>query len=312
MRKVIVLGGSAGAIKAFCRILEGLPRDLEAPLLAVIHIGHGPNQLASVLDRCSRIPVQSLVRPTKIQPGCVYLAGPDRHMVVTDSRVTPVMGPRENRQRPAINALFRSAARNYRDHVIAVVLSGSLDDGTAGAAAVKARGGTVLVQKPEDAEIADMPASVMRNVQADYCIPCAEMPALLTKLSLQGPVLKASRAAPRQLKKAAEREANFLFREPPALTCPDCGGTLTDMKVGRGLEFRCHVGHAFSLASLSEAHSDALERALWSAVRRLNEQRRIEGLLAQKADQKLRPRHCENIASAERDMELLHDIIRGL
>lgn len=218
------------------------------------------------------------------------------------------MGPRENRSRPAVDALFRTAARVYRSHVIAVVLSGFLDDGSAGALAVKARGGTVIVQDPREA----MPANVLRQVKTDYSIPSKQIPALLAKLASTGPLIKFRKPTPQQCRLLSEN--NFAEMEPPGFTCPDCGGVVMKIENGKQPQFRCHVGHVFSLDSFTEAHADALERALWVALRKLNETHSLQSSLAQGRDMsdRLKKRHQENADAAKSDMRLLHQILARL
>jgi len=222
------------------------------------------------------------------------------------------MGPRENRHRPAVDTLFRTAARAYRSHVIAVVLSGALDDGSAGAMAVKSRGGTVIVQDPKDARVEDMPLNVVRQVGADYCLPLVEIPALLEKLVAKGRLLKNPKPTAKQCQNMAT--SNFSEMEPPGLTCPDCGGAVLALKNGKSLQFRCHVGHAFSLESFSEAHADALERALWVALRKLNEQRVVQENLirSHRHDSSMEIRLRENLSTMNQDMKLIHEILSRL
>jgi len=222
------------------------------------------------------------------------------------------MGPRENRHRPSVDSLFRTAARAYRRHVVAVVLSGALDDGSAGAMAVKSRGGTVIVQDPKEARIEDMPANVLRQVKTDYCLPVAEIASLLTMLASEGRAINGHKPSMKECK-ILSTEA-FGEMEPPGLTCPDCGGVVLEIKDGKSLQFRCHVGHAFSFESFSEAHADALERALWVALRKLNEQKSIQQTLIKnhRDDKRLQKRFQENLVATERDMGLLHEILARL
>jgi two-component system, chemotaxis family, protein-glutamate methylesterase/glutaminase len=308
MRKVIVLGGSAGAIKALCDLVRALPADLQAALLAVIHMPERASALPQVLGRCGRFEIVRVEKPQPLQPARIYLPPPDHHLVVHKGCALNLRGPRENRHRPSVDTLFRSAARAYRDRLIGVVLSGSLDDGSAGSLAIKSRGGTVIVQDPADAEVPEMPANVLRQVKTDFCLPLSEIPALLVKLISRSPAFELERG--RSEEECADA-MNLTFpreKEPSAFTCPDCGGALLQTKA---TEFRCHVGHRYSLESLSEAHADALERALWVALRRLNEQRAVHETLSQKAtvNESMQRRHAEAAANADNDMRLLHEIL---
>lgn len=312
MRKVIVIGGSAGAIPCLCNILKELPATFPAAILAVIHTSQQSRFLPNVLQRCDGMPVVSPQNAEPIVPGQIYVAGPNRHLVVRSHCAISWMGPRENRSRPSVDTLFRTAARAYRSHVIAVVLSGFLDDGSAGSLAVKARGGTVIVQDPREALVGDMPANVLRQVKTDYSLPWKQIPALLVKLASTGPPLKYRKPTPKQCQLLSENGVGET--EPPGYTCPECGGVVMKIENGGRSQFRCHVGHEFSLESFSEAHADALERALWVALRKLNETHSFHSTLAagHGVSKLLKKRHQENADAAQQDMQLLHQILARL
>jgi two-component system, chemotaxis family, protein-glutamate methylesterase/glutaminase len=311
---VIVFGGSAGGIPALCSVLERIPHTLPAAAMAVIHTSQKSNLLPSVLARCSHLDVISPRETAEpIAAGRLYVAAPNRHLIVSSQCAVSWMGPRENRHRPAVDALFRSAARAYRNHVIAVVLSGALDDGSAGALAVKARGGTVVVQDPDDAEVGDMPGNVLRQVKTDHCVPASEMAALLADLVAGKRPMKMKKASAQSCKHVAERVGEREM-EPVGFSCPDCGGSLLEIKDGKTVQFRCHVGHSYSLESFTEAQADALERAMWVALRKLNEQRSLHLSLARGEieDPDLKRRYLENASAADTDMRLLHQILARL
>lgn len=312
MRKVIVFGGSAGGIETLCDILGNLPADLPAALLAVIHISERSSQLPAVLGRCSPFRVASPGRAEPIVAGNLYLPQPNRHLVVKSGYVVSCMGPRENRHRPAVDALFRSAARVYRSQLVGVVISGALNDGSAGAAAIHARGGTVVVQDPDEAMVRDMPASVLREIPVNHCLPHTEIAKLLTRLVEESSTeLETRRDSDCETLPADGAMAEL---DPPGFTCPECGGILVEVGQGENTKLRCHVGHSFSLDSFSEAHADALERALWVSLRRLNEQQAIQENLAKAhaTNRDLKKRFLENAAAAEHDKELLHEILERL
>jgi two-component system, chemotaxis family, protein-glutamate methylesterase/glutaminase len=313
VRKLILFGGSAGGIQALGSVLEGLPADLAAAAMAVIHTTEESQFLPSVLARRSKFKVMDPEKSQPLQSGRLYLPQPGRHLVVKSNCAVSRMGPRENRHRPAVDTLFRSAARAYRSHVIAVVLSGALDDGSAGALAVKARGGIVIVQDPAEALVKDMPRNVMRQVKTDYCLPAREISLLLTELASKGPALKLGKVSSRHCD-TVDYELTTKEREPGGLSCPECDGALMEIRNGKSIQLRCHVGHSFSLESFSEAHADALERALWIALRRLNEQRLIEHTLATAPgrDSGMKKRYLENSAAAAHDMRLLHESLARL
>jgi two-component system chemotaxis response regulator CheB len=240
----------------------------------------------------------------------VYVATPNRHLVVRDGCVLASPGPRENRHRPSVDALFRSAARRYRSNLIAVVLSGTLDDGVAGAQAVQVRGGVVLVQDPAEAEFADMPRNVLAKVEASRTMPIRKIASLLRRLASQEqPVHHDSQAEC----DPALASGTMPIQAPFAYMCPDCGGALIKTSHAGVEQFRCSTGHVFSMDSFSLAHSEALERALWTALQRLNERCTIQEELARTTqDPALQRRYQENAAAAAEDIRLLRQMLAQL
>ena len=312
MRKIIVIGASAGGIQSLRGLLQLLPADFTAPVMLVIHTTEQSQFLHRVLGRCCRL---KIVRPESAEPiaaGQLYIAAPNRHLVVKSHCAVSWMGARENRHRPAVDTLFRSAARAYRANVIAIILSGAMDDGSAGALAVKARGGTVIVQNPDEAIVPEMPTNVLRQVQTDFCLPVAEISPLLVQLASKGRPIKFNKPSAKEC--LALSEIAFGEMEPTSLTCPECDGAVEQIKDGKVIQFRCHVGHAFSLESFTEAHADALERALWIALRKLNEQRSIQENLTHGDNRTgvMQKRHQENVDAVKRDIRLLHEILSRL
>jgi two-component system chemotaxis response regulator CheB len=224
------------------------------------------------------------------------------------------MGPRENRHRPSVDTLFRSAARSYRGAVVAVVLSGALDDGSAGVQAVKARGGTVIIQDPRDAEVPDMPANALRQVKSDHCVSLERIPTLLKRLVSANGHGKLAEVSPGDCDAAEENGLEAAENEPFAFTCPECGGALLPMKDGKSTQLHCHVGHRFSLASFTEAHADAVERAMWVAIRKLRERQSINEHLSREATNSsdVKRRFKENAAAAAHDIKLLEEVLARL
>jgi len=301
---VIVIGGSAGALEPLCELLKALPPDLPASVFVVIHIPEKNSALEEVLGRCGKARVAKAVNGQKVQRGKVYVAPGGSHLVLNDGQMQLNKGPRENRHRPSVDTLFRSAARAHRERVIAVVLSGALDDGAAGAMAVKARGGIIIVQDPEEATISDMPSNVVKHVGADYCLPIAEIGPMLTSLVNSNP-----RGPKKRL-----NEGNGAARKAAPFVCPDCGGPLTESRIGDLGHFECQVGHQYSPQALSEAHANALERALWVALRHLSERRTIHQSLAgqSRGDPVMVQRYEENAEAATHDISLLREILERL
>jgi two-component system chemotaxis response regulator CheB len=309
MPKVIVVGGSAGGIVGLCALLKDLPANIPAPVLAVIHIGEGESMLPQVFQRCTKLQVSSPTSPQPLKPGNVYVAPPGRHLSVRSGCVLAAQGPRENRHRPAIDVLFRSAARAYRSDVIAVILSGALDDGVAGCLAVEARGGKIIVQDPIDAENPEMPSNVLRQINTDYCLSVPKIASLLLDLLKNESDIAPSERSLADCQSLSQEEG-LPVTEPLAFTCPECNGSLLRISNGETDQFRCNVGHIYSQESFSIAHSHAVERALWMALQRLNEQRAIQEQLAKSSkDPQLRRRYHENAAAAAEDMRLLKEIL---
>jgi two-component system, chemotaxis family, protein-glutamate methylesterase/glutaminase len=271
---IVVIGGSAGGVEALRRLCMGLPRDLPAAVFAVIHISPTSRSvLPDLLSRAGPLPARHPSDAETIQPGTIYVAPPDFHMLVRDGHVILRRGPHENRSRPAIDPLFRSAAIAYRSRVIGTVLSGLLDDGSAGLIAIHACGGICVVQKPDDAMWPEMPRNALSHDHVDYSETVAELPGLLSRLVREPPgtmppiprhlILEANIAAREQ---AIVSDPNQVGR-PSRLSCPQCGGVLNEVAEQGTTRFRCQIGHAFTAETLVAAQDEELDRALESALR---------------------------------------------
>lgn len=280
----IVIGASAGGVQALTKLVGDLPADLPAAVFVVLHmLADSPSFLPIILGRDSSLPVAHAVDNQEIMPGRVYVARPNQHLLIEREHMRLVHGPKENLHRPSIDTLFRSAARWAGPRTIGVVLTGARDDGTVGMRAIKHRGGITVVQDPLEAPFPSMPMSVMRDIRVDYSLPLAEIAPLLDKLSRQVadeegtyPVAKEVEIETRISQQDMESEELIASVERlgkiSKLTCPDCHGALWEMRDEEILRFRCHVGHAFSVDSLSDGQGQMIEIALWSAVRALEEQ----------------------------------------
>jgi two-component system, chemotaxis family, protein-glutamate methylesterase/glutaminase len=279
-KHIVVVGASAGGIETLRELVRGLPRDFPAPICVVLHISpQSPSLLDAILTRAGELQAVNPRDREKLQPGRIYVAPPDYHLLVEPGIVRVTKGPRENRFRPAIDPLFRSAAQVYGPGAIGVVLSGNLDDGTAGLWAIKQLGGRAVVQSPDDALFPAMPQSALAHVRVDYALPVAEMPALLTRLTTEIVAEAAdSGVAPEvEVEVKIAKEENPLdsglggIAEPSVYACPECHGVLLQLKEGNRVRFRCHTGHAYSTEALLAEIGEAIEQALWNAIRAFEE-----------------------------------------
>jgi two-component system, chemotaxis family, protein-glutamate methylesterase/glutaminase len=290
-RDIIVMGASAGGLPAFNRIIKKLPDNLNAAVFIVWHVSpYSTSLLPDILSRSGKLEAKHPADGESIQKGKIYVAPPDRHLLLEAGRIRLAKGPKENRFRPAVDPLFRSAAYAYGTRVVGVVLTGALDDGTAGLWAIKDRGGIAVVQDPAEAEQPSMPSSALNNVQIDYCLPISEIPPLLVTLTQQT-VEQAGPPVSKQLEietkialgaDSAELDVTQLGKISE-FTCPDCHGSLTKINNGSLQRFRCHTGHSFSNGTLLAEVTDSVEQALWNTIRAVEERIRLLKNLAQNA-----------------------------
>ncbi|KAF3886865.1 MULTISPECIES: chemotaxis protein CheB [Nostocales] len=294
---IIVVGASAGGVEALTLLVKNLPKDLNAAVLIVLHIpSYSSSVLPRILERAGNLPAVHARDGEPLLLGRIYIAPPNYHLLVKPGTLQLTLGPRENSHRPAIDPLFRTAARAYGQRVIGVVLTGSLDDGTAGLKAVKMRGGVAVVQSPEDALYAGMPRNAIENVNdVDYVLPLSDIPSKLIDLVNTPVEVGGEDPIPEELAfesdlaemKMAPLNNDDKPGKPSPFACPDCGGTLWDLSDRDLLRFRCRTGHAFSGATLLAKQSDALEDALWIALRALEER----ASLANRMSQRMRERN---------------------
>jgi two-component system, chemotaxis family, protein-glutamate methylesterase/glutaminase len=285
-RDIIVIGASAGGIQALTTLVAGLPRDFPASLVVVVHIPpYAISRLPEILSRSGPLPAAHARHGEAIEPGRIYIAPPDRHLLVRPGWIELSRGPRENHCRPAIDPLFRTAARVYGARVIGIILSGALYDGSMGLLAIKTRGGMAIVQDPQEAIVDSMPRRAIERVEAEHVLPVAEMAAALTDLIRQPVIAQGGTSMenaidPEERLEAViaedfvEQASDGRIEETTIFTCPDCGGVLwqgAEGSEGSVLRFRCHVGHAFAPEVLLSQKSEELETALWSSLRLLKE-----------------------------------------
>lgn len=279
-QRIIVIGASSGGFDIIKTIVKGLPPDLDASVFIVWHMAPDVRSvMPSVLNKLNRIFAAHASDREEIRPNRIYIAPPDHHLLVENGFIRVTRGPKENRFRPAVDPLFRSAAYAYGDRVIGVVLSGALDDGTAGLWAIKNYGGTTVVQDPKDAEMPSMPENALQQVEIDYCLPAAGLAGLLARLSADkqtqnGQVMKDERTKA-EIQIAAENTAQamqvFADGKLTEFTCPDCHGVLSKIIEGTLIRYRCHTGHAFSADTLLSAITENIEDSMYNAIRGIDE-----------------------------------------
>jgi len=274
---VVVIGASAGGVHALLEIAQALPPLFPAPVCIVQHIGSNPSLLPELLRHRGPNPAIHAEDGQRLACGTLHVAPPDHHVLLEGEQLRLTHGPKENHARPAIDPLFRSAALSHGSAVIGVILSGQMDDGSAGLRAVKDCGGLAIVQDPASAAEPEMPRSALRNVAVDHCVPLAQIAPLLARL-VALPAQGTEPEVPQEVTRAVginrgEATVEDLkdIAHPSPLTCPDCGGGLWEMKDPRPLRYRCHTGHAYTSLSLARAQKDTSEYALWSTVRALRE-----------------------------------------
>ena len=292
MHDIIVIGASAGGVEALSQVVRGLSVDLAAAVFVVLHIPPEPaSHLPEILSRQGPLPASHAQDHERIEQGHIYIAQPDRHLLLDGHHVLVSRGPKENRFRPAVDPLFRSAAFAYGPRVVGVVLTGALDDGTAGLWEIKHQGGVAVVQDPREAAMAGMPKSALEYVEVDHCLTLDEIGPLLGRLAHEAaPVPEPAASTDRQHELTAYL-ASMMSRETRSASnmdvvatqntqrggtlagyvCPECNGPLWEMREGKLVRFRCRVGHAFSRETMLVSQNEALDEALWTAYETLSE-----------------------------------------
>jgi two-component system, chemotaxis family, protein-glutamate methylesterase/glutaminase len=317
-RAVVVAGASAGGVEALIELVRSLPRDFPHAVLVVLHVSPtGTSVLPAILARACALPVISPADGEQLRDGHIYVAPPDCHLVLEASHLRLSQSPRENGHRPAIDPTMRTAAAAYDGSAIGIVLSGSRDDGTAGLMAIKARGGTAIVQDPDEALYAAMPLSAIAHVELDAVLPVAAMADwILEHIAGNGPrgnnPIPADHPPsdpPVALVRTEGDPPHSATGEGTRYTCPDCGGVLFERHEGDLERFQCSVGHVFSIESLSSAQAEALESALWAAVRSLEDR---AALLKRLAHRRRATEHLRSAASFERQADEAVDRARTI
>jgi two-component system chemotaxis response regulator CheB len=301
---VIAIGASAGGVEVLLDLAAGLPASLPAAVFIVVHTPAGhPSLLPELLAGRGRLPASHPLHHEKIVRGHIYIAPPDNHLLLRQGSMEVVRGPKENGHRPAVDALFRSAATAYSGRVVGVVLSGYQDCGTAGMMSIKARGGLCVVQAPDSAHAPDMPRSVLKHVAVDHVVHPSELAALIERLT----ALPEGRG--KHVDALIEKIEGTASGVRAELVCPICQGVLTEAEPDVFEHFRCHVGHAFSLQTLVSEQSEGMDRALWAAVRALEESAALSRRLARTATSDLRDRFLEKAKTQIQEADLIREIL---
>ena len=321
-RHLIVIGASAGGVEALTRIVRDLAGDIRAAIFITLHFPPtGTSALARILKRAGKVNAVHAVDAQPIEEGEIYVAPPDNHLLIFRDHVRLYRGPRENGNRPAVDPMFRSAALAFGPRVIGVVLSGNLDDGTSGLLAIKRRGGIAVAQDPAEAMFPSMPQSAIDHVAVDYVMKLDGLAALLNDLAKRPPVEEAI-VTNDEAQKETEYSEIDLSRigdagdHPGVLApfgCPDCGGTLWELREEKLVRFRCRVGHAWTSGGLLTRQSETLDAALWTALRALEESASLSRQLSERArsrgNTRLAQRLADNASLAARRAETIREVL---
>ncbi len=289
--RLFVVGASLSGIDALCELVSKLPANFPAPIFIAQHVAsHSPGMLPYILSKAGSLPAVHPKTATLFEPGMIYVAPPDRHMLVQKGYIRLSHGPHENLARPAIDPLFRSAAVNYGPAVVGIVLTGQLNDGTSGLLAIKDRGGFTIVQEPSEATARSMPLSAIRHMKVDKVCKLDEMARLFVELANDDPPPEPEESL-QKLMEIENRIAEGIFKVedwwaleqvsvPSGLNCPNCRSALYELKDQRVLRYRCRSGHAFSAQSLLSGQADAREAYLSSLFGALIEEATLAKRLA--------------------------------
>lgn len=320
-RNIIVIGASSGGFTAIRELVRSLPGDLEAAIFIVWHMSPDVEGiLPRTLNKISSLRSEHAKDHEPIINGRVYIAPPDHHLILEKDEIRITKGPKENRFRPAVDPLFRSAAYTFGPRVIGIILSGALDDGTAGLWLIKQRGGIAIVQNPSEAEVSGMPESALRQVDVNYTLRVPEMAPVLSALVQSEAVPETKQ--PHELQERTQMEIDIAmgkklphddilqFGERSPYTCPECHGVLSAFRDGNILRYRCHTGHSFSVESLLTAFTEMIEVNLWSAIRNMQETLILLNHCGDHYASKNKPREAAAYFKKAREMDNRIQIVR--
>lgn len=317
-RNIVVIGASAGGIEALSQVISRMPPDFPGAVAVVVHVASAATSvLPRILNRLGTLPATHPRRVQTLQPGRIYVAPPDRHLLVTPGAIRLSQGPRENGHRPAVDVLFRTAAVAYGPRVVGVVLSGVLDDGTAGLHAIARMGGVAVVQEPSDALYSGMPNSAIEAVAVDHVLPAAKIAELLGELVHEdveftgGPMQEIDPGAPLSEFDKVLLQASEEPGTPSGYVCPECNGALWEVSEGEIVRYRCRVGHAYSPDTFMAKQAESVEAALWTALRALEERIGLSHRLEERARQRGQERIADRFRMQASDASARADVLRA-
>lgn len=283
IKKIIVIGASAGGLQSIAKLISNIPQGLPAAVFVVLHVSKKSmgDIIVNHFQRSTSLKCHIPEDSEEIREGYLYVAPPDFHLFIKDNCIRLTKGPEENRWRPSIDVLFRSAAASHGSNVTGIVLTGLLDDGTSGMSAIKRCGGITIVQEPSEADFPDMPNNVLNNVDVDYRVPVNDIGYIL------GDIFSKPSSPPQEIPEDVKIEADITERLSVSIdnlkklgtqtlfTCPDCGGGLWEIKNDNIHRYRCHTGHVYTENILLEKQAEALNESIWVSIRMLEERRNL-------------------------------------
>jgi two-component system, chemotaxis family, protein-glutamate methylesterase/glutaminase len=287
---IVVIGTSSGGFFALAELINQLNEEMDAAFFVVMHLSHEAigSYLVNQMQKFSTLFCTEVKEEAVIKKSTIYFAPPNKHLIIKNGKVEPGSGPQENRGRPSIDVLFRSAAAAYDGRTIGIILTGMPDDGTAGMSAIKRCGGTCVVQDPDEAEYPDMPLSVLKEVDVDYCIPLSQMGMVILDIiankEIQNTIIPTDIIKEIQMAEDGIGTINEMeeIGKNSVFSCPDCGGVLFELNNDAIIRFKCHTGHCYSVNDLLLKQNKNLESSLWIALRSLEERKKLLSQLSEK------------------------------
>ena len=320
VRNLIVIGASAGGIPAVNKAIAELNPNMDIAVIVVLHVSRKSNSqnIANTFQRNSALIAKVAEHGMPLQKGHLYVAPPEHQLMVKDNRLILTAGPHENKHRPSIDVLFRSAAVHYRNRTIGIILSGLFEDGTAGMYAIKRCGGICIVQDPKEAEYSDMPKSVLNKIEVDYNLSLEQIPSIIE--NIKNHPLPHEIPVPKELRIEAELTERMMtdineikkIADPSDFTCPDCGGGLWSIKNDPVHRYRCHTGHVYTEQKLHDLQDENIQESLWVSIRMLEEKENLLLLMAKRENGELSDFHKNRLADTRKHIDRLRSLLSAL